>query len=70
MRDPTKNAIKSVTDVTVMETPACLKVAAICSSNLSFLSAGDKFFQQETIINISSTPIPSNKNGKDVCTGP
>lgn len=56
VNDPTANAIMSVKEVTVMETPACFSVYAIFSSSGSFFSSSDNSCQQATKTNISSTP--------------
>jgi hypothetical protein len=70
VKDPTRNAATSVSVVTVIETPACCNVRPIFSGKDISLFPRFKFFQQATITNMSSTPIPSSKNGSAVCTGP
>jgi hypothetical protein len=70
VKDPTRNAAISVTVVTVIETPACRNVCPIFSGKDNLLFPRFKFFQQAIMTNISSTPIPSSKNGSAVCTGP
>lgn len=66
--DPMRKAAISVTDVTVIEAPAWLNIKPIrsgMSTSLNWI-----FRQQAIITNMSSTPRPINKKGKDVCIGP
>ena len=53
---PTAKAMKSVTEVTVMATPACFIVCATRSMAVSGI--GSKLSNVLTITNISSTPTP------------
>lgn len=57
-----------------MDTPACLSAIPIRSGIEILLrlvrQSGNKLFQHCMITNMSSTPIPSNKNGKILFTGP
>ena len=57
---PIANATMSVTDVTVIETPACFNVSPIRSSTGSARSLGVSWRRDSTITNMSSTPIPAN----------
>ena len=59
---PMPNATISVMEVTVTDTPACLRARAIRSSRGSFCSSSVRLLHAPTITNISSTPIPVEKN--------
>ncbi len=59
---PTPNAVISVIDVTVIAIPARFMVRAILSSTGRFFSSSLKFSRAFTITNMSSTPIPGEKN--------
>ena len=59
MEAPIAKATKSVTDVTVIETPACFIVSATFSGSGFCFSAADRLFQASMITNISSTPKPA-----------
>lgn len=59
---PIAKATISVTEVTVMETPACFSVSPIRSSTGRALSLGVSCRSDSTITNMSSTPIPGLQN--------
>lgn len=61
---PTAKAAKSVTEVIVMLTPACFIVVPILIGKDLFDSSLSRLFQHWTMTNMSSIPMPSNKNGR------
>lgn len=67
---PTPKAAKSVSEVTVMATPACCKVRPILSLMPRAASTGLSEAWLCTITNMSSMPMPSSKKGNTLCTGP
>ena len=64
VKAPRKKASASVTDVIVMEGPACFKPILNLSSADRWSGAQSI---QLTMTNMSSTPIPSSMNGKMLC---
>lgn len=58
---PIKKAMISVSDVTVIEAPECLRAFPILSFRGNFCCSSDRFFNAPTITNMSSTPIPNNE---------
>ena len=67
---PTAKAAKSVIDVMVMLTPACLIAMPTRVGRDLFESSLLRLFQHCTITNMSSIPIPSSRKGKMELTGP
>ena len=65
-----KKAAMSVTDVTVIETPACLSVLPILSCRGKSFSSADKLLRDWIITYMSSTPIPRSKRGIPLCNSP
>ena len=62
---PVAKAHTSVTDVIVMEAPACFIARPIFSAREFFLlSSWDKLLKQRTMTNMSSMPIPRQRKGR------
>lgn len=71
---PTPKAAISVSEVTVMDTPACFNAIPMRSGIEILLGlerqSGNRLFQHCMITNMSSTPIPKSRKGKILLTGP